>query len=504
MLKRFIWTALLLMFLITTMGCSGSSGSEVASNNSNSGNDDTTPTDNPNDSSSPLSITWNPDDFDHVYEVGPGHAYSDPSQVPWESLESSTLVRIHYRDTPYRTKFVITTTASSDAPLVILGVPDQGRLPIVSGENATTRSGMYYLNEVRSVVKVGNYTGPGDSDIPAHVYIQNLDIRSGRPGYTFTDRHGVEKDFANNAAAIHIEEGDHITVVGCALHDCGNGLFNSHFTYDIVIRQNHIFDNGMEGRYYEHNSYTESHGIIFEYNNYGPLRTGCQGNNLKDRSSGTIIRYNWIEGGNRQLDLVETGYDSIYNDPTYDETFVYGNILIEPDGAGNSQVLHYGGDGGDTDTYRQGTLYFYHNTVVSTRIGNTTLMRLSTNLVNAQVHNNILMATAGGQHLAITSGRGQTALENNWLSSGWRDTHESGLDAGATVSDLGNRDGSDPGFKNQGSQDFQLNGVSGCINAGGVLPGPADRFPVDGQYLLHQQGEERLSDGSPDIGAFEM
>jgi len=43
--------------------------------------------------------------------------------------------------------------------------------------------------------------------------------------------------------------------------------------------------------------------------------------------------------------------------------------------AGNSQILHYGGDGDDTAIYRQGTLYFYHNTVVSTHSDNTTLMR---------------------------------------------------------------------------------------------------------------------------------
>ena len=66
------------------------------------------------------------------------------------------------------------------------------------------------------------------------------------------------------------------------------------------------------------------------------------------------------------------------NDPRYRETHVYGNILIEPDGAGNSQIVHYGGDSGTTEEYRKGDLYFYNNTVISTRSGNTTLVRLST------------------------------------------------------------------------------------------------------------------------------
>ncbi len=500
---RYIGLMFILMLHLTMISCSGSSSGQGGSNNTGPNTENPTPTDNPDDSSPPVSIIWDPADFSHVYDVGPEQPYTDPSQVPWESLEPSTLVRIYYRDTPYRTKFVITTTASSGAPLVVLGIPNGGRLPVISGDNATTRSGMSYLNEARSVVKVGNYTGSGDSDIPAHVYIQNFEIRSGRPGYRFADRHGDQQDYSNNAAAIHIEEGDHIIVAGCDLHDCGNGLFNSHFTYDILIRQNHIYDNGIEGSYYEHNSYTESHGIIFEYNHYGPLRAGCGGNNLKDRSCGTTIRYNWIEGGNRQLDLVETDYDTIYNDPSYDESFVYGNVLIEPEGAGNSQILHYGGDSGDTGMYRQGTLYFYHNTVVSTRSGNTTLLRLSTNIVNAQVNNNILLATAGGRYMAITSGSGQTIMENNWIGSGWRDTHESSLDNGASVSDLGNHEGTTPGFENQNSQDFHLDAAAGCVNEGGVLPGATDRFPVDQQYVKHQQGATRASDGSPDIGAFE-
>ena len=40
-------------------------------------------------------------------------------------------------------------------------------------------------------------------------------------------------------------------------------------------------------------------------------------------------------------------------------------MLIEPDGAGNRQIVHYGGDNGTTAMYRKGTLFFYNNTVVS-------------------------------------------------------------------------------------------------------------------------------------------
>ena len=142
--------------------------------------------------------------------------------------------------------------------------------------------------------------------------------------------------------------------------------------------------------------------LTFQYNRYGSLREGCRGNNLKDRSAGLVVRYNWIEGGNRQLDLVDAGGNSpLQKDPRYREAYVYGNILIEPDGAGNNQIVHYGGDSRNSDSYRKGTLYFYNNTVVSTRSGNTTLLRLSTNDERAECWNNVVYVTADGSRLAM-------------------------------------------------------------------------------------------------------
>jgi hypothetical protein len=149
-------------------------------------------------------------------------------------------------------------------------------------------------------------------------------------------------------------------------------------------------------------------------------------------------------------------------------------------------------------------MYFYHNTVVSTRGGNTTLLRLSTTQVRARVHNNILAATAGGDYLAITSGNGQTELSGNWLPVGWRLTHESSLDPGASVSDLGNVEGTDPGFENPTARHFYLTSGSGARNAAGVLPDAVGNYLPDDQYGIHQKAEERPFDGSMDIGAFEF
>src|SRR5206468_12324519 len=134
------------------------------------------------------------------------------------------------------------------------------------------------------------------------------------------------------------------------------------------------------------------------------------------RYAGLVIRYNWIEGGNRQLDLVD-GEDSslIRNDPRYRETFVYGNVLIEPDAAGNRQIAHYGGDSGATANYRKGTLYFYNNTLVSNRTDRTTLFRASTNEETIDARNNIFYSVATGSTVSLAADSGVFNLKHNWI-----------------------------------------------------------------------------------------
>ncbi len=488
--------------LCLLLACGGSGTDPESEHGEETPTGDTGETPGDGTPSTPI-YEWDPADFDHVYEVGPGRAYTAPDEVPWEDLQPSSLVMIYHRDTPYHAKWVINVAATADDPVVILGVASNGNRPVISGDQATTRQELDYWNEPRSVIKIGGSSIPNNPKGPSHIYIQGLDIRSARPAYSFTNDHGQADSYSENAATVHIEEGEAITINDCLLHDAANGLFSGSASSRLTISGNHVYANGIEGSIYQHNSYTESQGILFEFNHYGPLRNGCLGNNLKDRSSGTVIRYNWIESGNRQLDLVETDYDHIANDPGYNQTFVYGNVLVEPDGAGNSQILHYGGDGDDTDMYRQGTLYFYHNTVVSTRSGNTTLMRLATNDARADLFNNILFATAGGTYLAITSGRGQTYMSDNWLPTGWRSTHESSLDPDASVNNSGNVEGDVPGFIDMDGQDFYLAEGADADGEAGALPVAVVNYPPEYQYVKHLQHEERAADPISDIGAFE-
>jgi hypothetical protein len=440
-----------------------------------------------------------------VYEVGPGLSCETIGDVPWESLEPGDVVMIHWREDPYKEKWVIGRSGTAESPITVSGVPGPGgELPVIDGSDATTRSDLDFWNEERGVIKIGGSNNPPDTT-PSYIIIENLDVRSGRPPYGFTGRDGASA-YQENAASIYIEKGQHVTIRNCVIHDSGNGLFVGAFdgeTQDILVESCRIYDNGIEGSIYEHNSYTAAIGITFQFNAYGPLRDGCGGNSLKDRSAGTVVRYNWIEGGNRQLDLVDAeDSDVLVTHPAYHETFVYGNILIEPEGAGNSQILHYGGDSDSTDIYRKGTLYFYNNTVVSTRTGNTTLMRLSTNDETADVRNNVVFVTASGSSLAMSNAAGIIHLRGNWMNEGWVDSH-SGLE-GEIIDDGGNVTGETPGFEDFAAQDFHLASSSTCRDAGGelaaqVLPDNAVVY----QYVRHAGAELRPVDGTLDIGAFE-
>ena len=404
------------------------------------------------------------------YEVGPGKKLTALAGVPWEKLAPGDVVAIHWRAEPYREKFVLCARGTAEQPIVVRGVagPDGAR-PVIDGRDAVTPKTLDYWGGERSVIKIGGAATPADTT-PAHLVVENLEVRSARPPFVFTGRKGAQP-YAQNAAAIFIEKGEHIFIRNCALHDSGNGLFASHSSRDLLIDGCHIFDNGIEDGIYEHNSYTEALGIVFQNNRYGPLRARCLGSNLKDRSAGLVVRDNWIEGGNRALDLVDAeGSAELRDAPAYRATYVYGNVLIKLDGAINNQVVHYGGDSGKTAWYRKGTLHFFHNTIVSRRSARTTLFGLSTDDERVEARNNIVWDQAGGAKLAICDGPGRIELQRNWLPRGWVKNH--GFTGGDITGAETSLTGDAPGFADEPHDDFRP--APGSPALGAAVPLPRD------------------------------
>ena len=243
--------------------------------------------------------------------------------------------------------------------------------------------------------------------------------------------------------------------------------------------------------------------MTYQFNRFGPLRSGAGGNNLKDRSAGLIVRYNWIEDGNRQLDLVDSAKFAVEQEGAYRTTLVYGNILLEHDGQGNRQMVHYGGDSGSTANYRKGKLHFYHNTLVSERVGRSTLFRLATNDEQADVRNNIFFNAGGPNTLELASTAGTYAFKNNWV----RENYVASFDAGfvGTITHEQTITGNEPGFSNRLGQDYRpAVGAPVENNATSLAAELSAEFAPSFEYRPHSQSSERNDPEPRDIGALQV
>jgi hypothetical protein len=442
-----------------------------------------------------------------VYEVGPGKGLTSLHQVPWGKLMPGDKVLIYWRNEPYKEKFALSRMGSENAPIVVSGVPGpNGQLPVLDGKGATVVSEFSFPNDNRCVIKVGSarFEGSQPPRNVGHIIIENLDVRSAHEDHTYIDR-GTEKKYSKNASPIYVEYADNIIIRNNIFSDSGNGLFTTSNCNNVLVEGNYLIDNGVLNSIYEHNVYMAGKNLIFQYNYFGPLKKGSSsiGNNIKTRGAGEVIRYNFIEGGNRALDLVDGG--SFANDPSYHETHVYGNVIVDIGQGTNPAMVHYGGDSGNYDRYRRGTLYFYNNTVVNMRPRNSNQAIFQLDKIDQKVvaTNNIFYFTSENAYLKGSS-NGTYEINNNWIVAHWKLGREENELTETKVSINGMLTGESPGFISFDNQDFRLAAGSACINVGSPLhPKVQSKHDVLFQYVKHQSAEKRPQDGKMDIGAYE-
>jgi hypothetical protein len=464
------------------------------------------------------------------YRVGDGQPYRSLGAVPWARLAPGDTVQVHWRKEPYREKLMLVARGTAERPIHIVGVPGRaGEPPVIDGTNATTSPQFnfpYPPTQDRGVIIVTPDRSKRWGYKPGYLTLEGLEVRGGYRGNeaspnTYTDFKGTTRSYSANAAAVFVERGEHITIRNCIITNSGNGLFVASGgseevqSRDILVEGCHIFGNGNVGRDREHNVYTEAIGITFQYNWLGRPRPGSGGNNLKDRSAGTVLRYNWVEGGAHLLDLVEPQESAkiTTKDPSFRKTFVYGNVLLDgPDDA--TRVVHYGGDNGAENIYRKGTLYFYNNTVIvrgdQRKRYRTILFQLATNDETVDVRNNIIYreaATPTGvpTELSLLENVGTANCGVNWVSPGWLPV-SSGAKVKGTITGtekyLGDRQG--PQFVRAESDDFHLAVGSPCVGRAEPLPPElAKLHPVKRQYVAHQKSEPRTAAAGEvsDLGA---
>lgn len=421
------------------------------------------------------------------YVVGSG-SYPNLASVPWSSLGAGDIVSIPYSASPYRETFALTTSGTAASPITVRGLPGpSGERPIIDGENAVQGAGTH----VRGLLSIRN----GASNL----VVEGLAFRHAHADYAHA---GLFPGL--NASGIYLEDGAHVTVRDCEFYGNGNGFFSAPGTSDVRFLENYVHDNGNVNSLYEHNSYTESDGILFEGNHYGPLLSGSRGTNLKDRSAGTVIRYNFLEGGNRVLDLVEAETSDVdfTNRVATTPTYVYGNVLVKRDETTQSQVVHFGGDNGDTATYRR-TLYFYNNTVYSTRAVRTTFFHFDADAPTADVRNSVFVTPTSTQIYLLDSSTSQasaTRLDHVYLPPSWAISVETLLTP--TVTQATVTTGTTPGFVDAAMLDFHL--VAGATVRNGGTSLAAGAATVLSEYLAPDTITPRQVDGALDLGAFEV
>jgi hypothetical protein len=371
--------------------------------------------------------------------------------VPWESLQAGDTVRIFHRTQPYAGKFMVSARGTADKPVRICGVKSAaGERPVITGVNATTRpqlAGVYgaqnsytvQFNETRGVIFVGNQVAQPFTSFPSYIQIDGLKITGAHPNYSFKDGWGVTQKYIEFGACVWMQRGQNIVIADNEITDCSQGIYSRStedgdfaITKNIRLAGNTFTNNGITNNQSLHATYMASENIIYEFNVYGPLRSGAAGNSIKDRSVGTIVRYNRIEDGARALDLVDAQDFPIFAvpNPAYRTTFVYGNQIIKDGRKGST--IHYGGDiSGGEHNFRKGTLYFFHNTVRITGGGYAAMFQLSTTEEKAEIHNNVFIWDADiaeknmRSNTDVPAGYTAGGILNfgvNWATQGWQDS----------------------------------------------------------------------------------
>ncbi len=124
------------------------------------------------------------------YHVGPSQPLTSIGGVPWTTLEAGDRVFIHWQSSPYKEKWVINRQGTAQNRIEIIGINGpQGQQPVIDGNGAVTVTGVNFWNESRGVIKIGGSNTPPDA-LPSFITINNLEIRSGRPPYQFTNDNG--------------------------------------------------------------------------------------------------------------------------------------------------------------------------------------------------------------------------------------------------------------------------------------------------------------------------
>jgi hypothetical protein len=327
-----------------------------------------------------------------TYEVGAGKTYANPRDVPWQNLAACDQVLIHYRTQPYRDIIMLGARGASNKWIIVRGIPGpNGERPVFDGNNAVspTDKGINQYVDGAGMFIIAKPTG-GSFNYPAlykpgYLHIAGFKFQNVRPPALFTPAAGgAPRAWDRFVAGISAVPVENLAVTDNEFTGNSIGLFvnsvNGEYGQSsyLTVAGNYFHGNGIAGDAGLHNAYTEAVGTIYESNYFGPPVAGTAGDNIKERSAGLVMRYNYIEDGVNLIAMrdPESNYefeaaqlDSL-GERLVTKAFVYANILVakSPTVYGESSIIVGYGDGqvyGTGAQVREGNLYFYSNKVVS-------------------------------------------------------------------------------------------------------------------------------------------
>ena len=504
--------------------------------------------------------------------VGSGNTYDATDAttfgaVPWSTLAPGDTVRIHYG--VYALPFQLSTSGTATQPIRVCGVPDaNGDLPILTGSGAGPGSvssveqpyGMVVLraNGYQHVVcSTGSGCSQPPEPDPHSIIIEGLKVQSAYAAYGRTGGAGA---WAVGAGCFRVQARD-VVIRGNECTDSSNGVYSQSQTdlleteivRRLTVEGNYIYGNGEVGGFSQHNNYLQGDQLLYQWNWVGTVRSGSLGGSVKIRTPYAVVRYNYIQGSARVLDMVELqdwndyGIPSTYyadNIPTttpadpisiadvaavaehLQQDYVYGNTFDNNALYGNSATfpIHYFPDV-FANREKGGTGYFYHNTdrevhdASGTYQGSTSLIdssrtgplptvwpqtRLSNNVIDLECATTNCANGKPSFSFAVAY-QDIISLDKNWITAGWNTTPLGTGPSPAWSSCCGSP-------SNNGATCFQTtctdnsgtNNISGESNlaaAAGVPFSPTTFVPVAGSILPNSAGPlpPQVSDMPPEF-----
>jgi hypothetical protein len=274
-----------------------------------------------------------------------------------------------------------------------------------------------------------------------------------------------------NGAALRLE-GTHFTLRGSFIHDNENGILSGANTASNILIENTEFGHNGYGTGYTHNLYIGNVASLTFRGNYS--HDANVGHNLKSRAQVNTIAYNRFSSTpDGQAGSTASGKPSYEIDlPNAGTAYVIGNVIEQPAGNSNPNMLAYGEEGATNPSQ---DLYVVNNTFLNDDTGRGTFV-----LVGAGVTRPILLQNN------IFAGTGALSTQANALErSNFRSVA--------------------PGFIDRVAYDLHPTANVLVINAGsapGVSAAGVALAPVS-QYRHPATLEARVTSGALDIGAYE-